>query len=67
MEILKSTVGIFGVGAEKTQINEEERKSYRYEVRSGVGSVSGRFKLNLVVVMIKVTGQSVLAHSEAME
>ena len=34
MEILKSTVGIFGLGAEKTQINEEERKSYRYEVRS---------------------------------
>ena len=34
MEILKSTVGIFGLGAEKTQINEEERKSYRYGVQS---------------------------------
>ena len=33
MEILKSTVGILGLGPDKTLINEEERKSYRLEYR----------------------------------
>lgn len=33
MEILKSTVGILGLGPDKTLINEEERKSYRLEYK----------------------------------
>ena len=59
MEILKSTAGIFGLGAEKTQINEEERKSYRCEVVGWSQSQRGRSG--------GWSGQSVLAHSEAIE
>ena len=46
MEILKSTVGILGLGPDKTLINEEERKSYRLEYR--IQNTEYRIKIYLL-------------------